>query len=125
MKLQKLMINQQTKQNKNLDAGMSNLSKVIENLVLIQSSKSTEELSMKAVLTMFESQNKIVCDICSHDDLMKDDSVKNLGEFHYDQFSLGDDLRIKIEPNTKYQILNSVGHNNFEGSKRNNVRCGN
>ena len=76
---------------------------------------------MKAVLTMFESQNKIVCDICSHDDLTNDDSVKKLGEFHYDQFSLGNDLGTKIEPNTKYQILNSLAHDNFEASKRSNV----
>ena len=93
MKLHKLMINQQKT---NLNAGMSNVSNVKEKLVLIQSLKSTEEQSKKAVLTMFESQNKIVCDICSHDDLTNDDSVKKLGEFHYDQFSLGNDLRTKI-----------------------------
>ena len=104
---------------------MSNLSKVIENLVLIQSSKGTEELSIKDVLTMFESQNKIVCGICSHDDLTNDDSVKKLGEFYYDQFSLGDDLRTQIERTTKYQILYSLAHNNLEASKRSNVRCGN
>ena len=57
---------------------------------------------MTAILTMFESQNKIVCDISSHDDLTNDDSVKQLGEFHYDQFSLGDYFRTKSEPNTKY-----------------------
>ena len=50
---------------------------------------------------------------------------KKLGEFHCDQFSLVDDLRTKIEPNTKYQILNSLAHDNFDSSKRNNVRCGN
>ena len=51
---------------------------------------------------MFESQNKIVCDICSHDDLTNDDSVKQLGEFQYDQFSLGDYFRTKSKPNNKY-----------------------
>ena len=48
---------------------------------------------------MFKSQNNIVmCDICSHDGPKNDDSVKKLGEFHYDQFSLCDDFRTK--PNT-------------------------
>ena len=93
------MINQQKNY---LDAGMSDVSNVKEKLILIQSSKSTEELRMRAGLTMFESQNKLVCDICSHDDLTNGDSVKKLGEFHYDQFSLGDDFRTKSEPNTKY-----------------------
>ena len=77
---------------------MSNVSNVKEKLVLIQSSKSTEELSMRAGLTMFESQNKLVCDICTHDNLTNDDSVKKMGEFQYDQFSLGDDFRTKSEP---------------------------
>ena len=58
---------------------MSNVSNVKEKLVLIQSSKTKEELSMRAGLTMFESQNKLVCDICTHDDLTNDDSVKKLG----------------------------------------------
>ena len=51
--------------------------------------------------SMFESQNKTVCDICSHDDLTNYDSVKSLGLFHYDQFSLGNDSMTKSEPNTK------------------------
>ena len=105
MKLQKLMINQQKT---NLDAGMSNVSNVKEKLVLIQSSKSTEELSMRAGLTMFESQNKLVCDICTHDDLSNDDSVKKLGEFQYDQFSLGDDFRTKSEPREFRNLKTSV-----------------
>ena len=80
------------------------MSNVKEKLVLIPSLKSTKELSKRAVLTMFESQNKIVCDICSHDDLTNDESVKRLGGFHYDQFSLGDDFKTKMNPiiSTKY-----------------------
>ena len=80
------------------------MSNVKEKLVLIPSLKSTKELSKRAVLTMFESQNKIVCDICSHDDLTNDESVKRLGGFHYDQFSLGDDLKTKMNQiiSTKY-----------------------
>ena len=57
---------------------------------------------MRAVSIMVESQNKIVCDICSHDNLTNDDSVKKLGEFYYDPFSLGDDFRTKSEANTNY-----------------------
>ena len=40
---------------------------------------------MRAGLTMFESENKIVCDICFHNDVTSGDFVRKLGEFHYDQ----------------------------------------
>ena len=48
-----------------------NLSETNHNdkLLLVQGSKSIEELCLKGGLTAFETQSKLICDVCHHDSL--------------------------------------------------------
>ena len=42
--------------------------------------KTIQELCLKANLTAFESQSKLICDICHHEDL-NDENARKQGEF--------------------------------------------
>ena len=48
-----------------------------EKLLLVQGSRSIDELCLKAGLTAFESQSKLLCDFCTHDSLEYDDERQN------------------------------------------------
>ena len=88
------------------EIGMTNATNVKEKQVLIQGSKSISELCTRAGLTAFESQSKIICDVCNHDDLTNEAS-RNLGHFDYDMFKFGDNFENKSE-SRKFKNLKSI-----------------
>ena len=70
---------------------------VKEKLQLIQSSQTVVDLCMKAGLTLFESTGKLICDTCSHDELV-DAMGQNTGVFSYDVIKNGADFIGKSQP---------------------------
>ena len=93
VKMQKTMDDQLKK---NQSSAASSASDNDERLLVIQGSKSIDELCLRAGMTPFEREKKIICDICTHDDLT-DDFARKLGEFRYDQFEYGDDFTNRSE----------------------------
>ena len=58
-----------------------------EKELVVQGSKSIQDLSMRAGLTVFEHEGKLICDVCHHDDLNDDNlNHRKLGEFNYNIF---------------------------------------
>jgi hypothetical protein len=71
--------------------------KLEEKCDLIQACKTVSELCMRAGLSTFESQGKVICDICTHDDLT-DEASRRLGIFSYDMTNCGEDFSNKSQP---------------------------
>ena len=90
-----------------LEAGHVTASNLNEKLDLLQTSKSIEELCIRGGLSYYESQNKVICDICFHEDLTGNDVIRKLGEFGYDSFRCGVDFTNKSEPR-EFRNLKSV-----------------
>ena len=93
-------------------AGQGGETNVDEMLLIIQGSKSINELCTKAGFTAFESENKVICDVCTHDDLT-DETARRLGEFQYDQFKHGDDFTNRSEPR-EFRNLKTVVVKHFK-----------
>ena len=70
-----------------------------EKLDLIQSAETITELCMRAGLSTFENQGKVMCDVCTHDDLTEaDEGIRRLGVFSYDIIKFGADFKEKSQP---------------------------
>ena len=86
-----------------------------EKMTLVQGSKSVEELCMKGGLTAFESESKLICDVCHHDNL-NDENARKQAVFSYDMFKHGDNFEDRSQPrefrNLKSHIVNHMNTNN-------------
>merc|ERR1712106_565052 len=84
-------------------------------MTLVQGSKSGEELCMKGGLTAFESESKLICDVCHHDNL-NDENARKQAVFSYDMFKHGDNFEDRSQPrefrNLKSHIVNHMNTNN-------------
>ena len=79
-----------------------------EKLLLVQGSRSIDELCLKAGLTAFESQSKLLCDVCTHDSFEYDDERQNDGVFTYDMFKHGDNFEEKSKPREFRMLVTKV-----------------
>ena len=83
LRLEKMMVdNLKTKLEPGIVIGDTDMK---EKELVVQGSKTVQELCMRAGLTTFESEGKFICDVCHHDDLT-DANVRKLGAFSYNIF---------------------------------------
>ena len=105
VKLQKML--QENMKMKTEKTEPDNSLKVEEKCDLIQACKTVSELCIRAGLSAFESQGKVICDICTHDDLT-DEASRRLGIFSYDMTNCGEDFSNKSQPR-EFRNLKKVG----------------
>ena len=97
---------------KNHSSAVSSASDMDEKLLVIQGSKSIDELCLRAGMTPFEREKKIICDVCTHDNLT-DDHARKLGEFRYDLFEYGHDFTDRSE-SREFRNLKTVVIKHFK-----------
>ena len=106
MKLRKLMEEKEKAQEKEKEVA-SPETDLKEKILLVQGSKTIHELCLKANLTAFESQSKLICDICHHEDL-NDENARKQGEFNFDMFTHGDNFEYRSQPREYRNLKGAV-----------------
>ena len=119
MRMEKMMVdNSKTKMESGIDLDDTDMK---EKKLVVQGSKTIQELCIRASLTAFESEGKVMCDVCHHDDLTND-NVRKLGEINYDIFKHGDNFENRSQPrefrNLKSKVVSHMkSQNHVEMSK--------